>query len=281
MGIALILVVGLLVVGGVTLVILSRRALLKYQHTADDLFALKHRWTMSSVEQASLKFWPELLQRLDKEDKPPLADQTPVFQLPGQIPVVLRLNDWNCQMQWRDESAAVNVNHMLSVLKREKAHQLVQSLIPPKSQPSLIWEEEQPGVTKKRKPLRIWDELFHVENNLSLPVATREITLWNQGPLNVHRAREETLTALSQQVVTSQRSQDWLAAWKQRKPGQSLLEIWRAQGYKAEDVQLLQRLFSEESSHASLWLNDPVTHDQTLFITRIGTGRSVDVQVYR
>ncbi len=277
-GIALLLVVGLLVVCGVTLIILSRRSLLAYQQTADELFELKHRWTVQSIESASLEFWPELLRRFDRQTK---TNDPTAFLLPGRLQLSLHLNDWDCPMIWRDESSVINVNQVISVLGNQKARQCAQSQVSAKSLPALIWGDESESTKKKPKVLRLWDDLFDVSQIETVSTTTQRLTLWSKGPVNVHRASDETITSLSQLVVTSQRSQDWLSKWKEREAGQALMDIWKAEGYKIEDIRLLQRLFDEESSNASVWLIDPVTHQETLFITRLGSKSSFDVQVYR
>lgn len=256
-GFVLVMVLILLTVAAISLSGLARRSLRLAADAADAQDRFERKWQVLTLQRALLANAQGML-----------ADQT--RQLQGDADTwpraavtegELTVGNTRYQFVLSDEEAKVNVNQLLRLdpdqflpvvmrlLQSTNANALIPTVPPAIS-----------GRTRSVTALESWGQVFASRNSGpsgvsadELREATRLLTCWGRGRLNVTTATDEAIMALSS-LVASDRAVSKLL--QERRAGDlfNLDGLIQRLELKAEDRFGLRRVLSDRSGCYSLWL---------------------------
>ncbi len=247
----LVLVLLLLIVAAVVLVQIANRALHENARTLASARDLQSRWGRISCQRVILPSAAELFTAL-------ASGQTQAKQANrarySTLRESLELGGQSFEFILADECAKLNLNAVVLVAGDAKFQSAMRGLLPP--QVYLCMRPAEAG--QPRGQADSWGEIFDLKmlsdnagGSRALAEASREITLWGSGRLNVHMASDSVLEWLCKSVVT-----DGLARRIVQRRNESQLSaqlLVQQTVLNQDDAERLGMLLSDGSTTYSLW----------------------------
>ena len=263
----LVMVLALLTVCALCLAGLARRSLDAGEQAATARTDLQRRWGIISCQRTYLPLARDLLEA----EANALPAQARVWPLPSSVSVEFVLGDLHFSVLLADEDAKANLNAIargspdgektVASLLEERIAGIeglavnTQSL---STQSAL--SQSTTGSSQPSAIFRSWGQVFEPTNAGSpgelaarLRDATREITLWGSGRLNIQRASDGAIRL----VCGNQIAPDFLARLISRRhePGiTGLAALLDELALRQSDRSTLERLLTDRSSRYSVWI---------------------------
>ncbi|MFK7738314.1 MAG: hypothetical protein AB8B50_19985 [Pirellulaceae bacterium] len=261
-GYVLLLVIVTIVIAATLLVRLANRSLVEHSESLRSSRALQTKWGRLSCEKAILPFAEATFEGLNRSrattDRQKAA---PVWRV-RQNTV---LGDQRFELLLADESAKASVARVLLASSRKARITALRDLVPPRLQIAL-------RVTLQSNLLGNLEESLRPDDNRGLPLGAvvdlgtldqaggrrqiveflEKVTVWWDGPLNLHRASDDCIQAICQTVVPKERARRLIKTYRDSGPVEVEVLLQRVVKNKEEQSQL-RRLLTDASFSYSLW----------------------------
>ncbi len=257
-GFVLVMVLILLTVAAISLSGLARRSLQLAADAADAQADFERRWQTSTLQQALLANVESLLANQPQH----VPEDVQTWPLPSFVEGRIMAGEYQYHFLLADEDAKVNVNQILRQ-KPDAWMPVVMTLSQSANAGGLL-----PAVSpvssrqgQNRATLQSWGQVFQSKQQDSSEAsgpqirdATRQLTCWGSGRLNVKRASDEAISALCN-LVLSDRVVGQLIQERSTGDLTGIDDLISRLELKAEERFAFQRLLTDRSNCFTLWLN--------------------------
>lgn len=256
-GFVLAMVVVLIAIVGISMAGMARRSLELAEQAATAQENLQRRWGVLSCRRVLLGRAEELLAKQAELNRSEEAG----WPLPGTISGEFVLGRLRFVVFLADEDAKVNLN---AVYRRGRGGiSRVRKAVYEMSGPGALFPQIQVpshgGSRSEQAPFQSWGQIFDLgspsaaDGPRRLREATREITCWGGGQLNLVRASDEAVRSVVGTEITNDVVRKLLAL--RREPGVEKLEdLLRGLALRQSDLTKLRQLVSDQSQCHSLWV---------------------------
>lgn len=280
-GVVLLIAMACIVIGGVAMVGVTRQSLRSAVDSIDAERELQHRWGVISTQYSLLKGASTLFDRLDKQAR--LAGRDAPY--PSTIRSYVMLGGVRFDAVLSDENAKLDVNYAYHSGGKPRAGQLVTKLnrvagltvrlMPEVPSANRITSrptgavaptgadtdgDEDDETPPPPPAFRHWGEVFDLARSNSmglgaklLPTATRQITCWGRGQLNIHRATDPVIEETCRLVVGPGVAQRLIRDYREN-PLRSIRRIALDMEVGEQEAIELARRLGNQSNSFSLWL---------------------------
>jgi type II secretory pathway pseudopilin PulG len=257
-GFVLVMVLVLVAVSGISLAGFARRSLESSAQASAAQTELQRRWGILSCLRLYLPAAESLLEA--EGAKQPAAARA--WPLPATVSSEFILRDLRFSVLVGDEDAKVSLNAIFR--RRPDTDSQVATVVEPAASAAGLPAQIRPATdeTSKREatPFRSWEQVFDLkevgtpgEAACRLCDATRELTCWGSGRLNVRRASDQAIQLVCGDQVGPDVVGKLLAL--RRQPGiNSLNDLLTRMALRTSDRAVLERLLTDRSSRYSLWI---------------------------
>ncbi len=263
-GYVLLIVLVTLTLASVALAQLATRALQENTQSLGRLKSLQSRWGRISCQKAILPRASKTFELLEANQT--INSTNRRQPAPAVLSESIRLGDQTFTLILADENAKLNLNTQLNARRKNAAGEALRRLL----KPNYFLCAKNLSSVQTTASLASWGEVFELTklreldgSSRGLAEATRQITLWGTGKLNIRRAPDSVIEAACKSVVT-----DGLARRVVERIGESnTLEsklVLQQTIQNIEDQALLSELLGDGSTAFSLWIENttPSTRSQ-------------------
>lgn len=254
----LVMVLVLIAIASLSMAGLARQSLRAAAEAADAQQRFERHWSTLTLQRALLADAESLL---EQEALKTQGEQI-VWPLIRRIEGSFQIGQWTYEFVLADEDAKVNLNRVLR--EDPNSYQtVVMSLLQSSGQSSLVPAPPPlPGQPSERTltPFQSWGQVFVPRNGgqreslaRGIQLATREMTCWGSGRLNVRRASENSIRTLCRMAVTPP-TIDKLLEERTSADLTGLEDLIGRLDLKAGERFAFQRLLTDESNCFTLWL---------------------------
>ena len=253
-GFVLIVVLLLITVTALSLGSLVRRSLQIAAHAAAAQEEFERRWQTVTLTQALLTN-AEAILAMRIEEGAADGNRSRVRQSAGREGRI-DAGRFRHRFVLADENARVNVNMILREAP-DSLSPVLHRLLPAESRAALTILEP-PRRRAGREPVRSWGQVIRPKVSGTAAArlvqnATRNLTCWGSGRINVFRASDEAIAAAGQ-VLLAPGVTDRLLQARSDAPADSVETLIARMDLRTEDRLRLQRLLTDRSDCLSLWL---------------------------
>ncbi len=261
----LVMVLALLTVCALCLAGLARRSLGASEQVAAAQSDLQRRWGMLSCERTYLPLAKDLLEG----EAAKLPAQGRVWPLPSSVSAEFDLGELHFSVLLADEDAKANLNTIAR--SSPDGPRTVASLVEEAAAgidglavnlQTLPIENTAPGKSSNqvRGILRSWGQVFEPSKMVRpgdyaarVRDASRNITCWGSGRLNLQRASDEAIRLVCSNQITPDLVNKLIA--HRHEPGiTGLAALLDSLALRKTDRAILERLLTDRSSRYSLWI---------------------------
>jgi cell division protein FtsL len=261
-GYVLLLVIVTIVIAATALVQLANRSLVEHGESLRANQELQTKWGRLSCEQAILPSAEAIFEVLDRSrDTTDRKKVVPIWRL-RQSTI---LGKQRFDLLLADESAKASVAGIYRASNREARLTALRDLVPPRLQIALrVNIGSNPSVSARESPAS--------DKNTNIPLGTvvnlavldqaggrrqiveflEKLTVWGDGPLNLHRAPDDCILAVCQAVVPKERARRLIKTYRDSGPVEVEVLLQRVVKNESERLQL-RRLLTDASFSYSLW----------------------------
>jgi len=248
-GYVLVLTLGLLALAAISLAGLARYSLGLAATSRSATEDLQRRWGLASVRHV---LWERADEILDGQ-VPPDQAAAPPWPKPASLFVSFRLGGQKFEVLVADEDAKVDLNtiharkpdRLLSALRHLSQEGLTARLVPQRD---------------NRAAFSSWGQVFDLarlpaERDVATALigASREVTCWGSGRLNLRRASDAAVRETAG-VVLSAGEVSELVQHRQNWGGEDVKVLLAQLGLRQGKLAALSRLVGTESRNYSLWI---------------------------
>ncbi|WP_339911641.1 hypothetical protein [Symmachiella dynata] len=281
-GFVLVMVLVLIALAGISLAGLARRSLQLAQHAAEEQERLQRRWGTISCQQMFLDRAEELLEKQAATVKP----EELTWPLPGTLSGTVELGGLQFEFYISDEDAKANLN-MIYRRSPEQVRRVVGILAGGAGSGDVMTNVRLPNaklLSREMSPLGSWGQVFEPVGVTepgripqSIRKATRRMTCWGSGKLNIRRADATTVRTVCTSTVSQEAVGQLLAL--RAEPGQTgLSALTSRMTINNKDRSALRRLIIDESRCHAAWITCR-SHQRTwktLIVDRPGDGSGAE-----
>lgn len=228
---------------------------------------LQQRWGARTLQHAVLTQAPALFEKREEV----AFERTPGTPPPPFFRAAVTLGDVTFDLLLGDEDAKVHLNSLYHQSGEKAAADAVGSLVDSAATRSLrllpateSWASNRVDEESELGPppaFRSWGEVFDFAQvrtdfgtTAAIPNITTGTTCWGSGQLNFRRASDEAILAVARSVIQDGSAKRLLERYRDS-PTATLSILLQTEVDDPEDRRRLARLFSESSSHYSIWID--------------------------
>ena len=279
-GYLLLAVIAVLILVVTSLSTLARLSLRKGLEAADAERSLQQRWGALTIERALLPQAAGVFQR--QEDA--LAETAPGTPTAAAIRTSVKLGESHFDVLLGDEDAKLNLNAVYHHGGSNRTDQALTQIggpaitlarrlrpaVAPLRQERMTArnassqtgrEEEDDAMPELPDAFRSWGEILDltrleagIARDASLPNLTTGLTCWGNGQLNLRRASDDAILALTRVVIQDGAARRIVQRFRQN-PTSTLALLLQTEVSREEDRQRLAELMSETSTNFSIWID--------------------------
>ena len=272
-GYVLIVVIGVCILVVTTLAILARVSLRRSLEAADSQRSLQQRWGSYSLRRALLPQAPAMFEMRERAYFDAIAKRnSPMEPPPVHRRALLTLGNTTFDIVLADEDAKVNLNSLYHHVGERGVSDAIESVA---GYDALAWADLQPVIdpidpvdlesSDVEEPLdwrafRSWGEVFYLaaspnrRSNQAVVDVTTDITCWGGGALNIRRASDQAILAVSRGVVQDGTARR-LVLRHRRNPTASVEGLLTNEIKDPQKRRRLRSLFTTQSAHYSVWIH--------------------------
>jgi len=256
-GFVLVMVLVLLTIAGISLAGLARRSLAMSEQAAAAQSDLQRRWGIRSC----LRLYLANAESLLEAEAAKSSGQSRTWPLPSAASSEFSLGNLRFSVLVADEDAKINVNTLFR--RGGDGAAQVASVVEQVAGPNGISTQIRPSMVDSKPapiPFCTWGQIFELETagptaELAdrLQEATREITCWGGGRLNLSRASDQAVRLVCQDQVSPDVVAKLLAV-RQETGINELDNVLTRLGLRLENRMQLLRLLTDQSRWHSVWI---------------------------
>ena len=269
-GYVLLLVLVTLILASSALSQMAGRSLRAQVESLDAAQALQAKWGRISCEQFVLPRAARVFEAFDRSSGQAQADgnlrasaaRTSLPDDRASLSQSVALGGMRFELLLADESAKADLNRVLVAGQISAVEGVLQDLVPVSAYRSVRVSED------SNARLAGWGNVFDMtrfyqlhEDDRALIAATKRVTLWGNGKLNIHRASLEAISAICSLVVPAGRADRIIETIGESPVTEVAIVLERAVKNKQEKDRLLE-LLGDASSTFSLWINAQMKGNQ-------------------